>query len=249
MQTGWRYGDFCREFKGFGDRGLEEEGNLINFTESNILPDIEMKNTSPYSAALTGGGFLFKETDALLPLLLSSDRKNLLKDEKENNRLLQINAEKSRSKAILEISRRFDTMTPAFWNDYMVMDEDDRRIALLFVILKTYKICFDFHVNVTMKKWNSIEKMVKPSDLMIEFNNIACRDEFVDSWSDNTKDRVASAYSSILRKAGMMDANGELNAVQPSNADYYLRIGEPWFLEACLLAPYQIENIKKQMKP
>lgn len=205
------------------------------------------KVNSPYSAALTGGGFLFTETDALLPMLLSADRKDLLTDEKINNRVLQINAEKSRSKAILEISRRFDTMTPAFWADYQQMSDDDRKIALLFVILKTYKICFDFHVNVAMKKWNSIEKMVKPSDLMIEFNNIACHDEFVDSWSDNTKDRVASAYLSILRKAGMLDRNGELSAIEPTNADYYLRIGEPWFLDACLLAPYQIENIKKQI--
>ena len=35
---------------------------------------------------------------------------------------------------------------------------------------------------------------------MMEFNEIASKDEFVDSWSDNTKDKVASAYLTILRK-------------------------------------------------
>ena len=50
---------------------------------------------SPYTAAITGGGFLFTETNALLPLLQSPDREALLKDEKLNNRLLKINAETS----------------------------------------------------------------------------------------------------------------------------------------------------------
>ncbi|WP_289766567.1 BrxA family protein, partial [Bacteroides acidifaciens] len=68
------------------------------------------RGNSPYSAAITGGGFLFEETDALLPLLKSPDREALVKDELVNNRILHINAEKSRSKAILEIKRRFDVM-------------------------------------------------------------------------------------------------------------------------------------------
>ena len=45
---------------------------------------------SPYTAAITGGGFLFNETNALLPLLQSADREALLKDEKLNNRLCLI---------------------------------------------------------------------------------------------------------------------------------------------------------------
>ena len=73
---------------------------------------------SPYSAAITGGGFLFEETNALLPLLLSDDQETLLKDEKVNNRLLKINAETSRYRAIMEIARRYDAMPASFWNDY-----------------------------------------------------------------------------------------------------------------------------------
>ena len=98
---------------------------------------------SPYTAAITGGGFLFNETNALLPLLQSADREALLKDEKLNNRLLQINAEESRKKTIGEISRRYDAMPASFWIDYQSMSEQDQAIALFFVILKTYKICFD----------------------------------------------------------------------------------------------------------
>lgn len=205
------------------------------------------RGNSPYSAAITGGGFLFEETDALLPLLTSPDRESLVKDELVNNRILHINAEKSRSKAILEIKRRFEVMPPAFWEDYKSMNEDDRKIALLFVILKTYKILFDFQINVAIKKWNSVSRTIDLQDLAMEMNEIAAKDEFVDSWSESTKTKVASAYLSMLRKCGMMNREGNLVQLKPSNADFYIRIGEPWFLEACFLAPYQIENIKKQM--
>lgn len=205
------------------------------------------RGNSPYSAAITGGGFLFEETDALLPLLQSPDREALIKNELVNNRILHINAEKSRSKAILEIKRRFDVMPPAFWDDYKSMSEEDRRIALLFVILKTYKILFDFQINVAIKKWNSVSRTIDLQDLAMEMNEIAAKDEFVDSWSESTKTKVASAYLSMLRKCGMMNREGQLVQLKPTNADFYIRIGELWFLEACFLAPYQIENIKKQM--
>ena len=127
-----------------------------------------MNNNSPYSAAITGGGFLFTETNALLPLLQSTDREALLKDEKLNNRLLKINAETSRYRAIVEIARRYDTMPSSFWLDYQSMNEENQLVALFFVILKTYKICFDFHVNVTMRKWNSISKTLVYDDIDME---------------------------------------------------------------------------------
>lgn len=204
-------------------------------------------SNSPYSAAITGGGFLYAETNALLPLLQSEERETLLKDEKLNNRMLKINAETSRYRAIVEIARRYDAMPPSFWVDYLSMSETDQEVALFFVILKTYKICFDFHVNVTMRKWNSISKSVVYDDIAMEFSEVAARDAFVDSWSDKTKRKVASAYLTILRKVGMLDNEDRLHPISAENLDYYIRIGEPWFLEACLLQSYQINNLKKQL--
>ena len=202
---------------------------------------------SPYTAAITGGGFLFEETNLLLPLLQSDNRVSLLKEETVNNRILQINAETSRKRNVVEIARRYDTMPVNFWEEYKMMEEHDQKIALFFVILKTYKICFDFQIRVTMRKWNGIAKSLTRDDLMMEFSEIAAKDDFVDSWSENTMRKVASTYLSILRKVGMLDNNRELHSVQANNMDYYIKIGEPWFLEACLLQPYQIDNIKQRM--
>lgn len=205
------------------------------------------KIKSPYTAAITGGGFLYEETCTLLPLLQSDNREELLKDEAINNRLLQINSETSRKRNIAEVSRRYDTMPAEFWLDFQEMHEEDKKVALFFVMLKTYKICFDFHINVTMRKWNSISKRVEHDDLMMEFNEIAAKDEFVDSWSEATKKRVASAYLTILRKINLIGQDNSLSPIKCDNWNYYIEMGEMWFLEACLLQPYQIENIKKTL--
>lgn len=205
------------------------------------------KSKSPYTAALTGGGFLFEETLVLLPLLQAENSDKLLQEEKVNNNVLHINAETSRKKVITEIRRRYQAVSLSFWDDFNEMSDSDKMIALFYVILKTYKICFDFHVNVTMRKWNSISKSIDKEDLMMEFNEISAKDEFVDSWSNTTKGKVAGAYLTILRKVGMLDKDNHLHSLACDNYGYYLAKGEPWFLEACLLQPYEINNIKKSM--
>lgn len=205
------------------------------------------KPKSPYSAAITGGGFLFDETDRLLPLLMSPDAEDLVRDEARYNRVLLINAQSSRERAIAEIVRRYRAMPAGFWTTYQAWPVDDRKAALFYVILKTYKIVFDFHVKVAMRRWNSAVRTLDHSDLMIEFYEIAARDEFVDSWSETTKRKVSSAYLTMLRKVGMLDDDSQLHPLQCSIFDYFLQMGEGWFLEACLLQPYQIESIKRTL--
>ena len=200
---------------------------------------------SPYSASITGGGFLFNETNALLPLLLDENAAALIKDEVMNNNILHINSEKSRQRNVAEIKRRFEAVPRSFWYDYMSMDDDNKRIALFFVLLKTYKILFDFHANVTMRRWRSASQDISIDDLFMEFNSISAKDEFVDSWSESTKKKVASGYMSILRHCKMLDENDQLKALRPTNVDFYFGIGEPWFLDACLLEPYEIETLKQ----
>lgn len=206
------------------------------------------KIDSPYSAAITGGGLLFEETDLLLPLLMSPDKDNLLKDEILHNNILHINAETARSRNVHEIKKRFEGMSMDFWQAYQAMNEFDRKAALFYVILKNYKIIFDFHINVGMRKWNSVTKQIERQDLMIEFDEIGMKDTFVESWSDNTKRKIASSYLTILRKIGMADNKGMLRQLNISNPEFYLNgLGEPWFLEATFMPTYQIENLKKQL--
>lgn len=211
---------------------------------------MNMKN-SPYTATITGCPFLYNEYLRILPLLMSHNATELLNDEVKYNQILQVNSQKARRTFITEFKRRYNAVPATFWVNFQMMTEQAQRAGLLFAILKAYKIAFDFHFNVTVKRWNSVEQTLKKNDIMMEFNELSARDQFVDSWTDNTKDRCASQYLTILRQAGLLKSKtDELQPIhlEPSDYAFYIHSGEEWFLDACLLYPYEVNDIKSQIR-
>ena len=102
-----------------------------------------------------------------------------------------------------------------------------------------------------MEHWRGVEQRVTKNDLMMEFNEISARDAFVESWSENTKEKVSSSVCSILRKVGLMEEkNFDLKSVDFSEIDcsYYIRNNELWFLEACFLEPYEVQKMKEDLQ-
>lgn len=207
--------------------------------------------TSPYSASITGCGFMYEEMRALLPMLMSSDRDLLLKEELRTGEHLMMSSERARSRAIPEFVKRYNAVPKSFWAWFLTLNDKSQRVAMFYVILKTYKIVFDLHINVVMEHWRGVEQRVTKNDLMMEFNEISARDAFVESWSENTKEKVSSSVCSILRKVGLMEEkNFDLKSVDFSEIDcsYYIRNNELWFLEACFLEPYEVQKVKEDLQ-
>lgn len=182
---------------------------------------------------------------------MQSNSEQLLKDEIESNQVFQVNSRTSRQRFVAEFKRRYNSVPRVFWQEWQSWSEAGQRAGLLYAIIKTYKLVSDFHFNVTMKKWNSIDHVLVKDDLLMEFNEISAHDDFVDSWSESTKGKCSSNYLTILRQAGLLAEKTE--ELQPLHLDaedfaYYIRTGEDWFLEACLLYPYEINNIKSQLQ-
>lgn len=207
------------------------------------------KDKSPYSASFTGCSFMMYEMNRMLPLFLADNSEELIKREIEGNGVLMVNSMASRKKYISELKRRFEAVPRKYWEDYLGWNENCQRLGLLYVLLRSYRIVFDFHLNVTLKRWNSTNHSVSFDDIAMEVSQIAANDDFVDSWSDGTKRRVASAYLTFLSQAGIYDRRTfELHRAANVDDDFYayfVSIGQDWFLEACLLYPYEIEKIKE----
>lgn len=207
------------------------------------------KDNSPYTAAFTGCSFMMYEMIRMLPLFLASNADELVKKEIEENQYMMVNSIASRKKYGSELKRRFHAVPPSFWHDFLSWDEPAQRLGMLYVLLNTYRLILDFHLNVTVRKWNSIHHALSLNDITMELSQIAAHDAFVDSWSDNTKNRVASAYLTFLNQAGLYDRRSmELHpasGIDRAAYAYYVNIGQEWFFEACLLYPYEIEEIKQ----
>jgi hypothetical protein len=208
------------------------------------------KYNSPYSASVTGCGYMLDEMNNVLSILMSPDRDVLLKKEIIENKYLMINTENTRKRALMEFKKRYNAVPFTFWEQYQKKSHNVQAINMFFVMLKCYKIFFDFQLNVVIKKWKSVNQIVNKNDIMMEFNEIAANDDFVDSWTNLTKNKVAVAFLSMLKKIGMLnEKTSEILPIPIQNGDftYYIHNGEQWFLEACLLQPYEIARIKQSM--
>ena len=137
------------------------------------------KNNSPYTSAFTACSFLFSEFNAVLPLLQSEDANQLLKEEAVNRHYLMVNNEASAKKILLEFKRRYASVPQEFWVWYETLDETAQKAALLYIIIKTYKLVFDFHVHVAIKKWNSVDHSITTDDLQMELLDVSANDEHV----------------------------------------------------------------------
>lgn len=200
-----------------------------------------------YTAAMTGCSFMHNEMKAMLPLLLSPDADALLKKEISENNILLIKSECSRKKAVLEFKRRFNAVPREFWEWFATVSESTQLWAMFFVNLKTYRIYFDFQTNVVVQNWNGINRTVSYNDVISELYQISANDEFVNSWSDETKKRIPSFFLTMIRQVGLLDAKtSELRSPQVNEEEfaYFLKINEAWFLDACLLEQYVINRIK-----
>ena len=206
---------------------------------------------SPYSAAFTAASMMYREMTALIPLMMSENDKDLLKKEVEENNLLCINSLNSRKRVVSELQRRFDVLPLDYWEHYLTLNERAQRVALLFAILKTYQLIFDIHICVTLNLWRSASGEIQGSDVMLYLNELASQDPFVDSWSESTRKKVVSVYILILHQAGLMK-DDSASLCQPDLDDndwlYYIRMGEAWFLEACFMPTYRVNELKQMAK-
>ena len=96
---------------------------------------------------------------------------------------------------------------------------------------------FDFHLEVTMKHWKMHAAELERFDLQMRLDEISSAHSDVDAWSESTKTKTITVYLRTLTEAGLLKA-GKLqkpNNISSGFRDYFMKIGEAWFLEACFI--------------
>ena len=204
-------------------------------------------NGSPYSASFTAAALAYAEMNAVLPYLLEDDSHQTVKKIENSLDILPIQSASARERVTIEMAKRFRSVPKAFWEDYRTFPEEQQRLALFYVILKTYRLVYEFQLNVAVKKYNSANNTLRIDDLWMEFYDISSRDPFVDGWTEQTKKKAVKTYLTMLRQTGLL--NPETDMLQQIDIDKeaflpFVQLGELWFLQACFLPTYEIENIK-----
>ena len=205
-------------------------------------------SNSPYSASFTGAAILFSDMNVAVRMLLEDDSPETIKTLKTDANYIKIKSSKSRERVTAEFVKRFRAVPKSFWTRYVELPENEQRLALLYVVLKTYQLLFEFQINLAIPKYNSPDRVLTKNEVSMALNEIASKDEFVDSWSAETRDRASSQYLTILRQSGLVsESTGELQSPNLSDEAllWYIQSGEVWFLQACFFPGYKIEQLKQ----
>lgn len=201
--------------------------------------------TKPTYTALTIGALLKREFDVLLPVLKKEDNtQDLINEAKENN-ILGIKTESARERVLYDIRRRLKVIPEKYWDFYDSASDVQRKIMLFYLILQSYPVALDLHLEVVLPKWKKMERTLDKFDLQMRLDELSTTNEQVEKWAEKTKANVIKNYMKSLKEAYFLKEN-ELTKLpdQPASFwQYFIEIGESWFLEACLLSKTERDKL------
>lgn len=205
------------------------------------------KSKTIYQSGTSATGGLFqREINALLPLILSPDSKTALTREIKENNLLRINAQTTRSKIVGEIKNRIKGAFKGFWDIYKSSSEQEQAILLLFLILKTKPLLYDFHFEVTIPAWMGSNREFEPYNYQMKIDEIGNEHENVRRYTESTRDQILKIYRRMLKEAGLLKDNKYIKPSPPLKSNFFfpfIENGEVWFLEACFMSRLERERI------
>lgn len=194
------------------------------------------------------GGLLFNETIAVIDYLITGKIKELNKVIKTTD-LLKTNSEASRLRILTEIRRRDKAINTEVWHFIGNSVKKEQQLALFYVCLKASKLLFDFQVEVVLEKWRTLDHIVIKNDALYFIDKKSMDYPEMENWSANTKEKTATVLIRILNEAGILNEN---RLKQPDVSDrfwaFFIKQGDPWFLELCLMPKNQRDKIMEIAK-
>lgn len=199
-----------------------------------------------YSASFTAGGIYSNEFEALLPFILSGDVKEVLEREVKENKYLKVNTESARQRMVTEIKKRLKVVDHEFWVYYKSCNAEERKLLLLYQVLKTYQLAWDFHFKITVPGFWAYRNEVDNYAYKMYLDELGSKRDDVHKWSETTKTKCITTFARMLRDSGMV----KNEKIQKPGVDndfycYFIKRNETWALDIFLLSNPDKETLIK----
>ena len=184
-----------------------------------------------YSVSFTAGALLREESVQIIEEALRGvDLKEMDPD------VLDVNSRRGRNRKTMEITDRLQNADRSVWKDLSDCSVQEQQLTLYYCCLKTYRLLFDFHMDIVLPKWQAFDRSLQPHDARRFLERRADQHPEIDSWSTSTLEKVRQVMLKMLREARLL-VEGQLEAPQVSPAfwERFVQVGDVWFLEAAFL--------------
>lgn len=196
-----------------------------------------------YSSSFTAGSLLFNEINSILEILRFSDIQQERKRIVSEN-LFKLNSESARKRVLTEIVKRVKPIKKELWGHYNLCDDQERKALLLYIILKSHPLMFDFQSEVILEKYRTLNLELTKDDIEIFLVRKISEHPEIETWSDTTREKVKNTILWILSQANILKEN-QINSLSLHSTFWreFLTYGEKWFLELSLLKKNERETI------
>lgn len=184
-----------------------------------------------YSVSFTAGALLREEAARII-----EEVNRGIALEAVDPGVLDVNSHRGRNRKAMEVVRRLESADQSVWEDFLGLSPAEQQLILYYCCLKTYRLLFDFHMDVVLPKWQSFDRELRPHDARRFLERRADDHPEIDDWGESTWEKARQVMLKMLREAGLLE-DGTLQVPQVPSAfwERFVRVGDIWFLEAAFL--------------
>ena len=166
----------------------------------------DIKNASPYNAAITREQFLFHETRITAKLMDDGLNKDEILNRIISENLFQYPTEKSVHKIAIACIRRLEALPDKMLIAAVANESSDAAKQIcLYAMMRQYRLVWDFMLTVIGEKYRKLDSSFGMIDVNAFFIRLQEQDDWVATWSDNTIAKLRQVFIKILVENEYLD--------------------------------------------
>lgn len=163
------------------------------------------EQTTAYSADISAGSLLLKESRQIARLLLAKADEGAWYQALVVDNVLQKKSPASARRMARLIRKRLELMGPALWRLVAEGGNETAAQALLAAAVKHSRILADFMTKVVADHLRTFKPQLTLVDWKRFLEDCAHRDPAVAEWSESTRQKIGQVVIRILAEAGYLD--------------------------------------------
>lgn len=192
-----------------------------------------------YKSTIKSRPYLYKETKKASSLINSGLDINDIKEKSLRDNIFQLDSETRKKEVASIISFRLKGLDKQIIYNIENSNIETSKILVLYAILKTDRLFFEFINEVYKEKILLRNLFIKDKDFNVFFQNKKEQSEKVASWSEYTFKKLKQVYIRILFESGLTvnqkgDREIKIPIIESEVKDYLYSIGDRVYLNAIL---------------
>lgn len=192
-----------------------------------------------YKSTIKSRPYLYKETKKAVSLINKGLQINKIKEKALEDNIFQLESEDRKKEVASIITSRLKMLDKRIIYSIENSNIETSKILVLYAILKTDKLFFEFINEVYKEKILLKDLFIRDKDFNLFFQNKIEQSEKVASWSEYTFKKLKQVYIRVLFESGLIvnqkgDREIKVPIIEPEVKDYLYSIGDGIYLNAIL---------------